>query len=427
MTDYYVSTSGDNSDGLTWAKAKTGFAAGLALCAAGDTLYVDSTHAETGVSVGLTYSGLAATPMRIISATNGTTTYAAGATITHTTGTVTWNTNTSVIAMYGMTINVVGDWNLYTPGLFRACTFNITGSAHYLRLPKKKRLESCVFYFDTSNQSLDVGSFAADYQACELSLVGCSMAASSANTVFLRAQGGDSYIRIEDTDLSAMPSGSAVIHPVSGTTARGTWMRLSGVRLPTSGVVIAAAHTKHTTRVEAYSCGPAGSAVVDLDVSDIRGRAIDNTTVYRTATYDGSTGYSIQITPTTSSSYSFPFRVQIFERYCEANPTLTVHLVHDGSSDLQDDEAWLEIEAPDGTNPVGRNISFTRATDIGTASSSLTTGSSTGWTTTGLSTPVYDEIEAAVTGGAGVYRVTLCVALGAATPVLYVDPRAVIS
>jgi hypothetical protein len=71
MATYYVSASGDNSDGTTWAKAYTTLVgAYTAQSAAGHTYVVDSTHSESGASLNLAIPGTIVAPSRVLGATN---------------------------------------------------------------------------------------------------------------------------------------------------------------------------------------------------------------------------------------------------------------------------------------------------------------------------------------------------------------------
>ena len=53
MTDYYVDDDGDNSDGLTWAKAFTSLA-GAVGASPGDRVFISSDHVETASGSSLT-------------------------------------------------------------------------------------------------------------------------------------------------------------------------------------------------------------------------------------------------------------------------------------------------------------------------------------------------------------------------------------
>ena len=99
---YYVNyaRADDTGDGLSWAAAKRTFGAARALVAAGETIYVDSTHAEPlGASTTYTFPSTG-TPVFVVSATNGTTTPAAGAEI-YTNGNYYLYIN-GMVSMYGM-------------------------------------------------------------------------------------------------------------------------------------------------------------------------------------------------------------------------------------------------------------------------------------------------------------------------------------
>lgn len=54
-TTFFAATTGDNSDGTTWAKAKTTITAGIAVCGVGDYLLVDSALSTTATAA-ITYT-----------------------------------------------------------------------------------------------------------------------------------------------------------------------------------------------------------------------------------------------------------------------------------------------------------------------------------------------------------------------------------
>lgn len=69
MPIFYVDDGGDNTDGSTWVKAYTTLLGGITAAAAGDTIYIGSSHSEQ-LAANTTYTGAGtiAAPLRIISA-----------------------------------------------------------------------------------------------------------------------------------------------------------------------------------------------------------------------------------------------------------------------------------------------------------------------------------------------------------------------
>lgn len=319
---------------------------------------------------------------------------------------------TAVVHVIGMDISVTSAFNVSAMLRFIDC--HTVVSVSDWRLAGWQLFDGCQFDLDSTGSTLThLGNGHATFR-------NCSLASGSLGTSFYTPS-RDSSVDIVSCDFSNGPSGMAIINDAS-LEDEYHLARITGCKLATAGVVPFAAIDQQNVRIEAYSVGISG-AVVQLEIHDGMGVAIEDTSTYRSATYDGSTGYSIKLSPTASATYTAPFRVKIFERYCTANPTFKIHMAHGTDVTLTDAEVWIEIDYPDITNPVWRKVDVTsRAADLLVAGTGLTTGSATGWTSPPAS-PAYDEIEETITGGgAGVHRITICYAK-ASGPELFVDPR----
>lgn len=102
-----------------------------------------------------------------------------------------------------------------------------------------------------------------------------------------------------------------------------------------------------------------------------------------------------------------------------ASQTLTVEVVHDGVVALQDDEIWMEVEYPsDGVSGLGA-VTSTRCAPLGTPAD--IPDSTATWTTTGLSNPNTRKLTATVDPGK-VGPVTVTVVLAKPSTTVYVDP-----
>src|SRR5574337_1253725 len=112
MTIYYVdSAAGSNTSPYnSWATAATSLATIAGIDASGDTIYVASTHSETGLAADPAYAwaGTIAAPTTIICAdkTSGAppSTSATGATIATGSGTKLTFANTGCVYVYGLTL-----------------------------------------------------------------------------------------------------------------------------------------------------------------------------------------------------------------------------------------------------------------------------------------------------------------------------------
>lgn len=142
-----------------------------------------------------------------------------------------------------------------------------------------------------------------------------------------------------------------------------------------------------------------------------------------TANYLTSDHSAKMVTNAYSREFTKPLRYMLLSQPLAANPTIKVNTMTDGVT-LQNDEFWIEVEAPDETDEALGIVISSRTTDIRTTPSNLDTNSES-WTDD-ISTPVKQETEVTVTGGAaGIHTVYACFAKPSST--VYVERDATIS
>jgi len=434
---YVRSTDGNNADnGSTWALAKATLAGALSAAAAGDTIYVSQSHAETqGSNMTLTSPGTAASPCKVICVNDG----AQPPTESATTATVT-TTGATTIAFVGFGV-VYGITFSATSG---TSTGNVTFSNAN---PWAWVLESCaVKLAGTSGSSrIDIGAASnGDDQVLRWKNTTCSFGSASQKIIAAArfewvntpsavagtaptalfgaiANRPGAAATIMAVDLSTVGSGSSL---VDGSDARGNHYRFIDCKLGSSVAVMSGTHP-----------GQGGSIVelINCDSADTNYRFYrqnyeateqHETTVVRTGgTSDGTTTVSRKIVTTANVSTWKPYETQPVTLWCAAvSTTITIPVLTDGVT-LTDAEAWLEVEYL-GTsgNPLGV-IASDRVSDFifGTPANQTTDSTST-WTTTGLSSPVKQELSVTFTPQkAGLVRARVCVAKASTT--VYYDPK----
>ena len=155
------------------------------------------------------------------------------------------------------------------------------------------------------------------------------------------------------------------------------------------------------------------------------GQINEDTGIYLDATYDGTNGYSAKmVTLANAIEWQRPLRFKLAELWNPtANATVTVEMVLDSATALNNDDVWIEIEYPNGTTGALGDIDRTsRAATILTTPSARTS-SSVSWTGTGGfgNEQKIKIAETLASDQAGVLTIWVCLAKPSTT--IYVDPK----
>ena len=432
MTTYYVdSVAGSNTAPYdTWAKAATALATIAAIDAAGDTVYVASTHNETS-AVNLLYSwaGTLTSPTRVIFAdkTSGgpPATLATGGAIT-TTGA--HSITPGVAYFYGLTFNcgtgvVSADIKITNGVIFESCTFkllstgpsgqstvNISGNSSLAQFI------NCSFTFSATDQgfghndgvsSAFIGGGLAVGTSTPTNLFGLPNAVFSAFA----------NINMTDFDLS---NAAATIN-ITNTTAR---IVMTRCKLPTSWSGSATA-IGNAQSIILDACDYSGTNN-SMRYRSIAGSIDSETTLIRSGgASDGVTGLSWKITSVAASG-TFPIvplesrPFVLWNDTTGAAKTLTVEFLHDSVTGLKDNELVLEVDYFGASgSPLG-----TRATSAPSAiaAGSTLSSSSASWTTTGMTNPNKQNVSVTFTPQLkGLYTARL--KLFKASYTVYGDPK----
>lgn len=444
---YVRSTDGDNADdGSTWALANASIAGAITDAAAGDTIYVSDAHNESiTTNTTWTFPGTNAAPNLIICGDDA----AEPPTAVSTAGAISVNAAASLtfagsFYWYGGVISggtsgasniLFGQSNTQSRVVFEDVAFRMRGGT------------TAVF---------GLGSTSATTQH-ELELRNCTIRGSSASHRILMnggslvwrgggiESGGTAWTALvsafgstgrqagrfvgESLNLSGLDA-TAQIFPSS---ANGPFLaKLVHCKLPASftGTLAGSAITTPGYRCEAWNCDETDTNY-RLWIEDYAGSIKSETTLVRTGgASDGTTGISWRMA--TSANAEYPTHIlrspPIASEWIDStgsSKTVTVELLHDSATDLDDDEVWIEVQYL-GTSgfPLGVIGDDAKADVLATPAAQAT--SSETWKTTGMTNPNTQKLSVTFTPQEkGVALVTVCVAKASYT--LYVDPLATVA
>lgn len=442
MANIYVrSTDGNNVDsGATWALAKATISGADATPdAAGDTIWLSQNHAEsTAGNVSISLAGTRASPSRVLcgnDAAEPPTALAATATITTTaSGYFVGNGN---FYAYGITIQAGDSANTSSVNLAT------NGGEYQVWDTSKFRVVA-----NSSGNAINVGNGGSFVQGAKVIWNNCSVRfANSGNRISvtnadLRWNGGSvesggtsptslftatsnqrsAQVIVSGVDLSNLSSTAKLVETGSGQSYSFVFR---DCKLPASWTgSLCSSAASVGSRFEMYNCDSSGTNY-RLWIEDYAGSIKHETTIVRTSgASDGTTSLAWKMA--SSADAEFPTIVlyspdiQLWNDTTAASKTLTVEIVHDSVTALNDDEVWLEVMyLGSSASPLGTWITDAKADVLATAAAQ--TGSGVTWTTTGLTNPNKQALSVTFTPNMkGPY---VCrVALAKASKTIYVDP-----
>ena len=423
MAVYVSSALGDNTTGAGWSTAYTTLAGQS--YAAGEIVYVDSNHSEsTAGSVNISASSANPNnPITIISvdATGSPeppTTYLRGASVTTTSnGTLTINSvSNSDMVIIGIDFESSGSTTggVDTVTYFEDCTFylNTGNNSRTFASPTNSRntYSECTFRFGTASQALALSG-----AGCNSTYIGCSINGSGSSPDNLIGNTGDgascTFIGCDWSlatnlveDISGNPSG--------GTVRLSIWHTEYGTDIPNSTI------GNQQTRIEGFGVST-DTGHEDIHIEDSMGQTNNDTAVYKDATFDGTTNYSLKTVATGNAEPgSTGHRYKLGTFYADANPTITVEFASASAETLNGQEVWIDIIAPDSTGPTATRTTSLNANYLLGTADTLSTRTST-WTGT-VGTEYY--VSETISGSqAGIFEVWVNFAPSSAKTV-YVDP-----
>jgi hypothetical protein len=228
--------------------------------------------------------------------------------------------------------------------------------------------------------------------------------------------------RARGVDLSIMNGGAIFNGFGFGTNEAGFYGEIVGCKLnATPPALVTDTPAVDGVYLAMIGCGSAGVPQTHIHTS--QGDVTQETSVVRTATYDGSNKYSFEMISNVNADFHTPLRFKLAEIWCAADPTLTVECTHDAQGseaggNFGDDEFWIEVEHPNDTVAAYRN--WDRTSRMATLGSSTIrdAGTSGDWT---AGKTDFDKCEEVINSSAGIHTIWAC--LGVASKTVYVCPK----
>jgi len=438
MAVLYVDDGGDDSDGLTWAKAFNSIEnAAILAAAAGSTIYIGSDHQETkAAKYNIDFSnGTIAAPITIISSDNTSgeppTTYESmvdGGGFIQTTGAGDDLDFSGNVISYGLKFDVQDITAMNGGGSnntlqFHDCLFDSTDAMEVV----VSNESSVTITNSTIDTPFDMIAISGNDGTAVLRDIAFTNA-----TALLNATGSSQIVTVEDCDVSSV---QPLVNSLIGNSAQFTFRRCllhaDTLTDPINGSTID--HLESWILIESSAPGTDTVPVAGLNYFEgFYGKIEHDEVEYRTGgASNGETPYSWKMTCNGNTiSRHAPLKTPPITAWKAASSqTLTVYVAHDAvgdgaAGDLQDDECWLEISSPDETDATTArgNYQTTLPATVLTAAADLTNEGSDEWQATPTT---YQQITATIDTSlaeAGPIVVRVCLATGASS-IVWVDPK----
>lgn len=443
MANVYVrSGAGGAGTGADWANAYTTLSAALAAKSAGDDFWVSEDHAEsTAAAITLTSPGTAASPCRIICVDHTGTVPPVSADLrTTATVTTTGASNISyagVAYVYGVTFTAGDGANLGR--------HQMTGAA-------------LVWYFDTSkivvgntnaSGGINFGAtgqtkivfrntttkFGATGQGFISGMGGVfewrdtaaaiDSAGSAPTTLFIPLDTRGTLAWVHGVDLSHLGSGNNLVSVATGLAAD---FLFENCKLGSSVAIVTGTPAGHGSPIVRVTNCDSADTNYRYAKHTYQGAITSETTIVRTGgASDGTTPISRKMISTANAKFYAPLESDpiIYWNETLGSITVTVPVLTDNVT-LTNRDAWVEVEYL-GTSgfPLSLTSSDAAADPLATAANQTTDATST-WTTTGIGTPVKQELSVTFTPAEkGLIRARVMLARASTT--MYVDPLILVS
>jgi hypothetical protein len=440
MATYYVSASGDNSDGTTWAKAYTTLVgAYTAQSAAGHTYVVDSTHSESGASLNLAIPGTIAAPSRVLGATNTGSAVVAADLVNAKgggTGPLFFSTTTSTLTLTGLCywegIQFNGGQNSSATGgsittvgsgtsTWKNCHFALktTGGTGTIGMAasslRKSRWFNCSVELGATTQGILLSAGRFEWFNTDSAFSG----SDPANGLF-SANSGSSLL-VSGVDLSAIDTATAEYFGGTNVVNEALFVNCELSATPTNKVIQI---TSPVARVAFVNCHASGNYVHEMH--QYQGKQEVETTIVRTGgASDGTTPISWKITPTANNEIDAPFDcfpITIWNDVEDVSRTVTIEGIWSHATDEPtNNEIWMDVEyLADASTPQGAIASTAPATVLTTATLYDTSAETWGGSTTPFKmTKAFTPLQKGF--------VTIRIYVAKASETFYICPKAAIA
>lgn len=442
MADWYVRSGATGTGtGANWANAKTTFAAAISAAAAGDRYLLSDDHNEsTAAALTLSFKGSQSAPDRVLCvnhlgsvppvAADLRTTAAVA-----TTGASALNINGNVY-FYGVNWTCASGTsgaNLTTGSdgasqFYESCNFILggTGSGNSYQLASGRsyhRYLNCTFKFGAVGQSFQINGYVEIIGPNSVSLIAGTTIPTNLFQ-FLSVRSGTVLVGV---DLTAMGSGKTLVG--FGPGGNRPPMRVINCKL-NAAMTISGGYSGYWGIPVQILGSDSGGNVLRNEIYDASATLTTETTIIRAggAAFPDGTGYSWKIVGVSTNRQDFPheaFEGVLWNGAIGSPKTLTVHVLTDNVT-LTNADIWVDVDylGTSGSSQSSR-VSSAPGTAL-TASANLASDSGASWTTTGLTTPLKQEITITFTPQVvGWVRWRLKFAKASST--VYVCPKAELS
>ena len=246
------------------------------------------------------------------------------------------------------------------------------------------------------------------------------------NVLYDGAGNGSGVLTIKNTDLSSVMSSTGYMFGAMSSIEDLQELHLERCKLPASWSLYASAPSYPNCIFSAVSCDT-GDGYHYFHYRDNFGEVSEHTaTTYKSATYDGTNGFSTLMESSASACKEKPLRFKLCELPAQdltATTTYTVHFTT--ATTLTDTEFWIELVRPDATDNALGVMQTTRPSAHFGAGTSYTDNADV-WTG-GQTNTFSDTISVAGMTGVNNGTVEIYVNLGKASVDVYVDPAVTIT
>ncbi len=413
----------------TWAKAATTLLVAVAAASAGDDIIIGHDHSESpNTTLTYAFSTTAATINRVISATS-----TAGGSV------VTYNKADNIqidnsaganfiklsghVKLYGVSLKV-GD-NLVVNSarshvLFDDSLLELSSAGGLVNV----QAEETIVHLKNTDLNWSTGSAANAIKGLNGATVIwdggiLSLTGTQPNALF-DGQDGTVRYQLSGVDLSALTSAIIdVTDTTDSTLSLHHCLLNSGVALFTGTI------SSHGQKLLMSGCDDtADNDLYRLEYIDFWGSTVHDDAIFRTTggASDGGTPISWKMVSTANAvEFSEPTKSPPIYSWVDAtgSTTFTVQCLWDSVTDIQDDEAWLEIEFLEASADTDSAFADDRMADISATPADQTTNA-TAWTETLTNDNEFELAVTATVNRVGPVIARVCLAKPSTT--IYADP-----
>ena len=422
-TLYVDSAATGTGDASSWANAATSVS--TVSTSAGDVVLISAAHSEILSSTWTLSNGTFANPVKVISTTAGTTTYAAGATLRGFTSSIKIVPGSNdYLVLWGLTLKADGssgsdlwlgaanDSTMY----FHDCTLYAEDRLYLsVNTDANSRFTDCTFTLDSATGEVRDGGTRAMAEVRGGSI-------SDGQYSYAVRKEYNCQTKLRAVDLSDYTSAFNNISSSNGSQQ----MVASGCAVGSGFTVNAASTTQKSSNFAAAEyCGTSSSALTTLaGLVDLGGETKTDTTRYRDSprgATDAVTGepYCHAVTCTTGTMTAGHESAELATRIdAPSGSTVILTVFLAGGATLTDEDFWIDCYLPPSGSTAQQHFTSTRLANPLATATELTDDGAT-WSGSGVGTRYKVSVTYTPTA-AGIARI---VPNFAKTGTVYVDPR----